>query len=171
MSFRKAFGLVTCPLLFFTLPRSLGRLAQYSSLLDLVFCSSKNYECDTASIYISLQGWQADVLRQAFGFSSAHCASSAAVNVTRPSSIYVNRLRSFRKAFGLILFSSSPCLLFLTDVYVIGLEMIYMSLQGWQVHVMQDGLSAQYIFLLDLASSFSEGCEFARASISLSLRG
>ena len=171
MSFRKAFGLVTCPLLFFTLPRSLGRLAQYSSLLDLVFCSSKNYECDTASIYISLQGWQADVLRQAFGFSSAHCASSAAVNVTRPSSIYVDRLRSFRKAFGLILFSSSPCLLFLTDVYVIGLEMIYMSLQGWQVHVMQDGLSVQYIFLLDLASSFSEGCEFARASISLSLRG
>ena len=65
----------------------------YSSLLDLVFCSSKDYECDTASIYMSLQGWQADVLRQAFGFSSARCASSAAVNVTRPASIYVDRIR------------------------------------------------------------------------------
>ena len=42
-----------------------------------------------------------------------------------------DRLISFRKAFGLILFSSSPCLLFLTAVYVIGLEIIYMSLQGW----------------------------------------
>ena len=93
MSFGKAFGLVTCPLLFSTLPRSLGRPANYSSPLDLVFCSSKDYECDTASIYMSLQGWQADVLRQAFGFSSARCASSAAVNVTRPASIYVDRIR------------------------------------------------------------------------------
>ena len=80
---------------------------------------------------MSLQGWQAEVRRQALGLSSAHCASSAAVNVTGPSSIYVDRLRPFRKAFGLILFSSSPCLLFLTAVYVIGLEIIYMSLQGW----------------------------------------
>ena len=93
MSFGKAFGLVTCPLLFSTLPRSLGSPANYSSPLDLVFCSSTDYECDTASIYMSLQGWQADVLRQAFGFSSARCASSAAVNVTRPASIYVDRIR------------------------------------------------------------------------------
>ena len=28
-----------------------------------------------------MQGWQADVLRQALGLSSAHSASSAAVNV------------------------------------------------------------------------------------------
>ena len=111
---------------------SLGRPSAWNaSLLDLVFFSSEHCDCNRANIYMSLQGWQADVLRQALGLSSAHCASSAAVNVTRPSSIYVNRLRSFRKAFGLILFSSSPCLLFLTDVYVIGLDMIYMSLQGW----------------------------------------
>ena len=73
--FGKAFGLTTlCP-------------------LDLVFFSSEDCECHTASIYMSLQGWQADVLRQAFGFSSARCASSAAVNVTRPASIYVDRIR------------------------------------------------------------------------------
>ena len=93
MSCGKAFGLVTCPLLFSTLPCFLGRPACYFSLLDLVFFSSEDCECHTASIYMSLQGWQADVLRQAFGFSSARCASSAAVNVTRPASIYVDRIR------------------------------------------------------------------------------
>ena len=29
----------------------------------------------------ALQGWQADALREALGLSSAHCPSSAAVNV------------------------------------------------------------------------------------------
>ena len=32
-------------------------LAWYSVLLDLVFFSSEGYECDRASIYMSLQGW------------------------------------------------------------------------------------------------------------------
>ena len=41
------------------------------------------------------------------------------------------RFMSFREAFGLVLLSSSPCLLFLTAVYVMGLEIIYMSLQVW----------------------------------------
>ena len=64
LSFREAFGLVTCPLLFFTLPSYLERPASYSSLLDLVFFSSEGYECDRASkasiyiyIRISSQGW------------------------------------------------------------------------------------------------------------------
>ena len=72
---------------------------------------------------MSLQGWQAEVRRQALGLSSAHCASSAAVNVTGPVSIHVDRFISFRKAFGLRIFFS--------PVYVMVLEKIYMSLQGW----------------------------------------
>ena len=41
------------------------------------------------------------------------------------------RFMSFRKAIGLVLLSSSPCLLSVTAVYVMGLENIYMSLQVW----------------------------------------
>ena len=48
----------------------------YSSLLALVFSSSEGCECDRASIYMSLQGWQAHGFRQALSLSSAYCASS-----------------------------------------------------------------------------------------------
>ena len=54
VSFREAFGLVTCPLLFFTLPRSLKMPAKYYSLLDLVFFSPEGCECDRASICLLL---------------------------------------------------------------------------------------------------------------------
>ena len=54
VSFWEAFGLVTCPLLFFTLPRSLKMPAKYYSLLDLVFFSPEGCECDRASICLLL---------------------------------------------------------------------------------------------------------------------
>ena len=106
--FRKAFGLVTCPLLFFTLPRSLGRPAYYSSPLDLVFFSSEDCECHTACIYMSLQGWQAHVLRQALCLSSAHCASSEGCACDRASYMSLQEWQAdvLRQAFGL---SSAHC--------------------------------------------------------------
>ena len=147
MSFGKAFGLATCPLLFFTLPCSLGRPVQYSALLDLVFCSSKDYECDTASIYLSLQEWQADV--QAFGLSSAYCASSAAVNVTGPVSI-CRQVSIFQEGLRpniLLFFTLSPfsdgCVFdrARNNLYVLARVV-------GSCHVGRP--SAQYIFLLDL---------------------
>ena len=118
MAFRKAFGIVTCPLLFFTLPRSLGRPAYYSSLLDLVFFSYEDCECHTASTYMSLQGWQADVFRQALSLSSAYCASSEGCNRDR-ASIYICHLSSYiffgrpsawySSLLDLVFFSSEGC--------------------------------------------------------------
>ena len=58
---------------------------------------------------MSLQGWQADVLRQALGLSSAHCASSQSCDCDRPN-IYMSlqgwQADVIRQAFG---FSSARC--------------------------------------------------------------
>ena len=62
------------------------------------------------------------------------------------------RFMSFRKAFGLVLLSSSPGLLFVTAVYLVGLENIYMSLQVWWIHVIWDGLRPSTLVFLTLSS-------------------
>ena len=155
MAFRKAFGIVTCPLLFFTLPRSLGRPAYYSSLLDLVFFSYEDCECHTASTYMSLQGWQADVFRQALSLSSAYCASSEGCNRDR-ASIYICHLSSYiffgrpsawySSLLDLVFFSSEGCECDRARNYIY----IYVSLQGWLIHVMWDGLWPSTFFFLSL---------------------
>ena len=71
--------------------------------------------------------WQAHVFRQALSLSSAYCASSKAVTVTGPVSIYViYRLISSSEGLqpGTLLFLTLSSFL-LKDVNVIGLEIIY----------------------------------------------
>ena len=57
---------------------------------------------------MSLQGWQTDVLRQAFGLSSAHCASSEGCACDRASYMSLQEWQAdvVRQAFGL---SSAHC--------------------------------------------------------------
>ena len=190
MSFGKAFGPVTCPMLFYSLPHSLGRPVQYSALLDLVFLPSEGCEGRRASISLSSQAWQVYVFQEGLrpSSSSSPCLvlwegwpstllfltlssfllstviaiglistcpckggrlmflgrpqASLLLIVLRLKAVHViglvpicpckgGRFMSFRKAFGLVLLSSSPCLLSVTAVYVMGLENIYMSLQVW----------------------------------------
>ena len=57
MAFRKAFGIVTCPLLFFTLPRSLKMPAKYYSLTLSSFLLKAVNVIGLVFVYCFLQGW------------------------------------------------------------------------------------------------------------------
>ena len=127
--------------------------AQYSSLLHLVFFSSQGCDCDRASIYMSLQGWQANVFRQAVGLSSAHCASSEGCQCDR-ASIYMS-LQGWQVYVFQESLRPSTLLCFTLSSVCDGCQCdraIYMSLQGWQVYVIWEGLRPSTLFFLTLSS-------------------
>ena len=75
---------------------------------------------------MSLQGWQADLLRQALGLSSAHCATSAAVKRASYMSLQGWEADVLRQALGL---SSAHCAS--SEGCACDRASIYTSLQGW----------------------------------------